>query len=208
MQRSCRLRTRGMRGLLKFCCFAPPQTLDSQGPHEFKRLEGNKTVGSRNGSQVHAAHPRRILHRSSWLLADIGAPCRLLTTQSMQRSPGGLENVTERTLLMTGGYTCLLASAVLHGLGSVAASDCHLSCCRLLGHYADTPHQHNASHPYDAGSMLLQDKPPASTTQVAVLCICVLEIPGSNQCYWHLPMPSCSDLFQFTLVQVSAGTCH
>lgn len=47
--------------------------------------------------------------------------------------------------------------------------NCDLFRCRLLGQYVDTPHQHNASDHCDAGSMLLQDKLPASTTQVTVL---------------------------------------
>ena len=159
-----------MKALLKFCCFSPPQTLDSQGSLHFKRLDGDKTVGSKDSNKVLGSasfEPRtRVIHL---LLVELGAACRLLATHHGKGRYGGAGNADERTFRVTGGRLCLELSKTIFVLccPKLQVRMSIFTMCRLLGLHANTSNQQHVLAEGDdcnAGSALLQNQLPAQVT--------------------------------------------
>lgn len=160
-----------MKALLKFCCFSPPQTVDSEGSLHFKRLDGGNTVGSKNSYKVLGLtllEPRtREIHL---LFVEPGAACRLPSTHHVQEDHGGAGKANKPVFRVTGDCLRLPAQQNILALccPNLRVGLFIFNMCRFMQH-ANTSkkqHSHAAGDDCNVSSTLLQNQSPASNAQV------------------------------------------
>ncbi|KAL3153330.1 hypothetical protein ABBQ38_011673 [Trebouxia sp. C0009 RCD-2024] len=128
-----------MKALLKFCCFSPPQTVDSEGSLHFKRLDGGNTVGSKNSYKA-AVNPS--CARRSWWCRK-GQQASVPGDRFMQHA-----NTSKKQHSHAAGDDCNVSSTLLQNQSP--ASNAQVQASSVAALPQAPPAGPNVSDPYEA----------------------------------------------------------